>query len=266
MADQKKNDVAEALAAMARGAVSSETESPSGGIPSDTTVFGSAPARVTSEESSAGSRLFSLPEFRAPLAVPPEPPASFGEIPSADSRSLRQTRPSRPDSPSTLLNNLPPVPSAAPPPIYIPLSQPGERSAVSRPAIPERSIEASSQQTSSETNNIFDAIPEIIEDDDTIAAAPDASAFAPRASRKPAQVHLYANLFFRRTIIPILLTCGLMFPIIGIWSMIDPNAPLAAIGTGVETLLIVMGLILFLLGVVNAFHVRHVLANAAKHE
>jgi hypothetical protein len=111
-----------------------------------------------------------------------------------------------------------------------------------------------------------DFLPDIFEDDDTIAAAPDASAFAPRVARKPAQARIYANLFYRRTIIPILLTCGVMLPSIGLWSMLDHNAPLAEIGTGVEVLLIVVGAVLFVLGMLNAFHVRHILAVAAKRE
>jgi hypothetical protein len=112
-----------------------------------------------------------------------------------------------------------------------------------------------------------DPEPEAIidDDEDTIAAAPDASAFAPRAHvAKPAHTAIYANLFFRRTIIPILLTCGVMLPAIGVWSMLDHNAPLAAIGTAVEVFLIVTGAILLALGVINALHVRHILEADAK--
>jgi NADH:ubiquinone oxidoreductase subunit K len=105
------------------------------------------------------------------------------------------------------------------------------------------------------------------EDEETIAAAPDASAFAPRASgHKPAHVAIYAKLFFRRTIIPILLTCGIMLPAIGVWSMLDHNAPLAAVGTHVEILMIVVGAILLGLGIVNALHVKHIMDTAAKHQ
>jgi NADH:ubiquinone oxidoreductase subunit K len=108
-------------------------------------------------------------------------------------------------------------------------------------------------------------IDEMVEDEETIAAAPDASAFAPRISvHKHAHAAIYANLFFRRTIIPILLTCGLMLPAIGLWSMLDPNAPLAAIGSHVEILLIVVGAVLLALGIVNALHVNHILKTAAK--
>ena len=108
---------------------------------------------------------------------------------------------------------------------------------------------------------------EMIEDEETIAAAPDASAFAPRAHvQKPAHVSIYANLFFRRTLIPILLTCGLMLPAIGIWTMTDPNAPLAAVGKSVDLLLIVVGAILLALGLINALHVKHILNKTAQRQ
>jgi hypothetical protein len=110
-------------------------------------------------------------------------------------------------------------------------------------------------------------IDEMFEDDQTIAAAPDASAFAPRVHvPKPAHVSIYANLFFRRTLIPILLTCGLMLPAIGIWTMTDPNAPLAAVGRSVDVLLIVVGAVLLGLGLINALHVRHILNKAAERQ
>jgi predicted RND superfamily exporter protein len=105
----------------------------------------------------------------------------------------------------------------------------------------------------------------MVEDEETSAAAPDASAFAPRVSaQKSAHTAIYAKLSFRRTIIPILLTCGLMLPVIGLWSMLDHNAPLAAVGTGVDVLLIVVGAVLLGLGIVNALHVNHLLKIAAK--
>jgi hypothetical protein len=109
---------------------------------------------------------------------------------------------------------------------------------------------------------------EIIEDDETIAAAPDASAFAPRThlQKKSARVSIYKNLFFRRTLIPILLTCGIMLPAIGIWTLIDKTAPLAAVGKSVDMLLIVVGAILLALGLINALHVKYILDAAAKQQ
>jgi hypothetical protein len=109
-----------------------------------------------------------------------------------------------------------------------------------------------------------DELPELYEDEETIAAAPDASAFARSHLHKSAQSPLYASLFYRRTIIPILLTCGVMLPAIGLWSMIDPGAPLAAIGVGVELFLIALGLLLLALGFLNAFQVKHILETAGK--
>jgi hypothetical protein len=226
VADQKKTDVAQALEAMAGGAVPSEAETPSGGIPSETTVFGQAIPDVAPEMLGA--------HFPANLRQP------------SPQGSLRSTSPP-----------IPPLTRVQP-------ADPDRRQGRIRPAMPERRLETLTPPASVEDNQPADALADIVEDDDTIAAAPDASAFAPRFTQRPAQVRIYANLFFRRTIIPILLTCGLLLTTIGLWSMSDRTAPLAAVGTGVEILLIVVGAILFALGILNAFHMRHILANTAK--
>jgi hypothetical protein len=165
-----------------------------------------------------------------------------------DERPPRATGPSS-SPPSSL-----PLPSAVPPPARI------------RPAMPERPVAAPVPPPTPVVDEVPDTIPEMVEDEETIAAAPDASAFARREIRKPAHTPVYASLFFRRTMIPIMLTCGVMLPAIGLWSMIDHNAPLAAVGTGVEVMLIVIGTVLLALGILNAFHVKHVLGMSAKRQ
>jgi hypothetical protein len=111
-----------------------------------------------------------------------------------------------------------------------------------------------------------DLIPELVEDEETIAAAPDASAFVRRHVPRPVHTPIYASLFFRRTIIPILLTCGGCLSAMGLWSMVDRDAPLAAMGVRVEIVLIAIGVMLLALGIVNALHVKHILDTAAKRE
>jgi len=264
MADQKKNEVAEALAAMARGAVPSEGETPSGGIPSETTVFGSPQGRPASDERSTDGPP-ALPRSQIQPSSQSQSPATFPQPVTAEDPG-QPRRPARPSGPRTSIPKNAPLPSAIAPQKRIAPSDLDEGPARVRPARPERRTEAPAPPMGVEEEQPAGTLAEIIEDDETIAAAPDASAFAPRISRKPAQARLFANLSFRRTIIPILLTCGLMLPTIGLWSMFDPDAPLAAVGRGVEVLLIVVGAILFILGILNAFHVRHILAMAAKRQ
>jgi hypothetical protein len=270
VADQKKNDVADALAALAGGGVPSETESPSGGIPSETTVF-SPPAPEQPIISPAA----------APLAAkrPTAPQSTQASTPSASaSRSPVVTgSPSLPDSrtkpnrtgasPSLLPKDLP-LPSAIPPPARIRPANPDGSPSKARPAMPERAVVATAPVPEpTRIEEVPETTPELIEDEETIAAAPDASAFAPRrAANKPAHTPIYASLFFRRTMIPILLTCGVMLPAIGLWSMFDQNAPLAAIGKGVEMMLIAIGVVLLALGFINALHVKHVLESAGKRK
>jgi hypothetical protein len=287
MANQKKNnDVAQALAALAGGAVPSESETPSGGIPSETTVFGpsftpaATPAPIhTAPDEPAGSEAVARLRAPSPPAFPtPQPPVEGLQRPHLPTISPPPDMGGK--STGALVDGLredrirsarASVPLAAPP-VRVPPISPDERQARIRPATPQRSVETPIDSTESrgesegesEEERESDFLPDIVEDDETIAAAPDASAFAPRVARKPAQARIYANLFYRRTIIPILLTCGVMLPSIGVWSMLDGNAPLADIGTGVEVLLIVVGAVLFVLGMLNAFHVRHILAMAAK--
>jgi hypothetical protein len=241
---EKQKQILDALAAMAGGTVPSESESPSSGIPSETTVFSSTQAQTeqspqTPAPPSQASRRPSQPRAAAPSAVPPPPPRRS----TTRDETISPARPKLPQ----------------------------------RPAAPIRPIADSSGESSDESSGEFfgkssdqspddgllDTLPDLFDDDETIAAAPDASAFAPRTSQKAAHGPIYANLFFRRTIIPILLTCGLMLPIIGIWSLLDPNSPIAAIGKGPETALIAVGIVLLGLGIVNALHVRQILAMKA---
>lgn len=276
MADQKKNEVAEALAALAGGAVPSEGETPSGGIPSETTVFSppAAPAPAPPPAASPPSRSQPIakpsksrssnpppPVVRSPAVRPPAK-ASAAKPPAARPPAARSDA-----SPNLLPQNLA-LPSAFPPPARIRPANPDGSPGKARPAMPERSVDAPAPVPSSApppTQEVPDTLPELIEDEETIAAAPDASAFAPRLSApKPAHAPIYANLFLRQTIIPIMLTCGVLLASIGLWSMLDHNAPLAAVGTPVEILLIVVGLVLLGLGILNALQVKQILAKASK--
>ena len=285
MADeQKKIDVAAALAALAGGAVPSETETPSGGIPSETTVFSPPPPvpPVAKADASAGNRVPVPPPPRPQTRVVRPPPKSAGDTPKP-SAERAGTRPAQPTVEKTPDRSAPPrlakhatfsrKISPCHPPCRRPrdpASQPRRQSSQSatsdaqRPAPPPVAPVIPAEPIQEEAPG---SMVEMEEDEETIAAAPDASAFAPRTgSHKPAHVAIYAKLFFRRTIIPILLTCGIMLPAIGVWSMLDHNAPLATVGTHVEILMIVVGAILLGLGIINALHVKHIMDTAAKQQ
>jgi hypothetical protein len=67
-------------------------------------------------------------------------------------------------------------------------------------------------------------------------------------------------MFLRRTLIPIMLTAGLMLPTLGaLWFMTDTTSPFRRVGDWVPFVLIGAGVMLLLLGLVNALHVRHLL-------
>ena len=87
------------------------------------------------------------------------------------------------------------------------------------PAIPQRAQHVTAA----------DAIEQVVddEDDETSMPAPDADVFAPRhhAARRAA---VYQTLEFRRTLIPILLTCGaLLIAFASARHLVGPDSPLA---------------------------------------
>ncbi len=101
------------------------------------------------------------------------------------------------------------------------------------------------------------------DDDDVIAPAPDLSAFTPKARPVVAKKHLYEQTNFRRTIIPILLTGGMLMIALGAWSQVDRNGILGNLGGGIAILFISLGVVLIVVGALNMLHVKHILeANA----
>ena len=128
--DKNKRDVAAALAALAGGAIPSETETPSGGIPSESTVFSPPPPAAPPQ---------------LPAAAPSETnrDRSSAPAPRSQPRAALPTAPSpRPEAPANLLPKNLPLPSAFPPPARIrPARQDGE-APKARPAMPQRPIAA----------------------------------------------------------------------------------------------------------------------------
>lgn len=105
----------------------------------------------------------------------------------------------------------------------------------------------------------------IFDDDAVIVPAPDlASIVSSRTlTRSPTRAK---SLFFRRTMIPILLTCGAIFGVLAIlWFRLDPASPPRA-GTGVwlPAAFAVIAAVLLTLAVVNMLQVRHLLRPAQR--
>ena len=94
------------------------------------------------------------------------------------------------------------------------------------------------------------------DDDDMVAApAPDASVFAPRRSMRDLVAE--RRIHNRRTLIPILLTCGLLMPAVGALKWLrGPDSPFSAWPVWAPLLLVGCGVVLLLLAVVNMMQVR----------
>ena len=109
---------------------------------------------------------------------------------------------------------------------------------------------------------------EIVDDDDAvIVPAPEPEVFAPHAPKVPTGPGGIRSLAFRRTVIPILLTCGVL--LIGIGSLrwlggpdsifVDMSIPLSAALCG-------CGFFLLLVAVLNMLQVKGELAAAVKRD
>jgi hypothetical protein len=94
------------------------------------------------------------------------------------------------------------------------------------------------------------------DDDAVIVPQPDLAAFRPRQRATRPAVPFFRTLRFRRTLIPVLFTCGLLLPAVGIWSVISNNAPLADANPTLAILLCVTGAVLLLAWLLNVLHVR----------
>jgi hypothetical protein len=105
--------------------------------------------------------------------------------------------------------------------------------------------------------------PRFFHDDDiALVPRPYPSVFAPRAGARPAAADgNLRGLFFRRTMIPILLTCGTILGALGgLWFTLDIDAPLrAGAGAWVPTTLLILAAMLLALAVLNMLQVRHLL-------
>jgi hypothetical protein len=112
--------------------------------------------------------------------------------------------------------------------------------------------------------------PVVIDDDDAvIVPAPDAAVFAPkhhpRPQRRASHAAIYQTIEFRRTIIPVLLTCGVLTIAFGTLKyVLGPDSALAELPTWLPVLLFVTGALLLGFAAMNMLSVRHQSAEVKK--
>src|SRR5262245_41296130 len=138
---------------------------------------------------------------------------------------------------------------------------PAPQPAKSRPVAPSRTAQPSSGNPFSEDQPAFD-----VDDDAVIAPAPTPDVFLPKhRPAPPPRSPLLRSMFLRRTLIPIMLTAGIMFPTLGLlWFTTDTTSPFRRAGDWVPFTLIGAGMVLLLLGLVNALHVKHLMQAARR--
>ena len=76
------------------------------------------------------------------------------------------------------------------------------------------------------------------------------------------KTRLYEQTNFRRTLIPILLTGGMLLLALGAWSQLDRAGILGGLGTGIGILFMILGGALLAVGVLNMLQVKHILNTA----
>ena len=103
-----------------------------------------------------------------------------------------------------------------------------------------------------------DVEPQAGGDEMLAAPPPDPSVFAPKRATR--DLHIERRIHNRRTLIPILLTCGVLMPIVGAlkWLMPD-DSPFAAWSIWAPVALTVCGLVLLALAAANMLQVRQMM-------
>jgi len=164
-------------------------------------------------------------------------------------RMAAQASPPKPLEPPVSHRPRTPGPDSGASPRPVP---PAPEPAKTRPLAPSRSARPA-DLTSPEQSDA--------DDDAVIVPAPTPDMFLPkRPAPAPARPSLLQSMFLRRTLIPIMLTAGLMLITLGaLWFMTDTTSPFRRPGEWVPFVLIAAGVMLLLLGLVNALHVRHLL-------
>ena len=107
-----------------------------------------------------------------------------------------------------------------------------------------------------------DVEPPLGGDEMVAAPAPDPSVFAPKRSTR--DLHLERRIHNRRTLIPILLTCGVLMPLVGSLKWLRGlESPFAAWPLWAPLVLFAFGLIMLTLAYANMKQVRRMMPRHA---
>jgi hypothetical protein len=253
MAEAEHDDLADALARMAGGDVAPSEQTPPAPVePAPKPVL--RPAAIK-------------PVAARPMAPTPKlPAAQLPQQPAAP----RAARPAAP----VLGSPTPPSPRVPRPIAPALTSTPGaaKRERPSAPTIRQPTMaptdaEADGGQSTGLTAEAAGS--EIVDDDDSvIVPAPEASVFVPKSKTSAevrARIAKKKNLEFRRTLIPILLTCGvMMLAFAGLRFVTGPDSMLSNLPIWIPIALVSAGFILLALAVVNMLGVKAQLDAEAK--
>jgi len=249
MSNSNQDDLAEALARLAAGDVAPSEHQPPAPVTPPAAPTPAAPRAVRPASARAAAA-------RPAAAAPPVPP-----------------KPVRPAAP--VLSSPPPsppvVPSASPPPVIRAAAPVARKARPAAPTIASARVQSPEPQPPLEPEvdggqstgiAAQGDQPEIIDDDDMMSIpAPEASVFQPKTknvAEMRARAAAARNLEFQRTLIPILLTCGVMLGVFAVLKFVSgPDSMLAlAVKPWVPPVLGVISLLLLAMAVVLMLSVK----------
>jgi len=104
-----------------------------------------------------------------------------------------------------------------------------------------------------------------IDDDRVNVPPPTMDQFVKRKRSQRVANPKQTSLRHRQTMVPILLTTGVMFPVLaGLWCLTDVDSPFRKVGAWAPLILLTVGLVTLLLGLLNAFQLKEHLAGSKK--
>jgi hypothetical protein len=242
MAKSSHDDLADALARMAGGETASSEEEPAveshaEPSPPPAPVKQRAPAKVPVKAATPS------PPRLSPVAPAPRQPVARQTAPVPSPAPIKASRPAAPARPAAPVLPKPVQPA---------------------PQMDEPSLSNEAEPAGS-TGDGSDDQPAIFDDDSVIVPAPDAAVFAPRpksaAALKAHRTAVYQTVEFRRTMIPVLLTCGVLMLVFAVLKFLArADSPLADLPMWLPVVLIITAIALLGLGVLNMLSVQNSLA------
>jgi hypothetical protein len=202
-----------------------------------------------------------------------------GKVPSSDDTDhlsvdpiLSDEQMGKPQRPKSPTNQPHATPSTSRPPTSRPARSASSQARPDRPATPfirPETPEGSSEPVTGEFIFAPEPLP-IADDDDAVEVpAPTPDVFTrPKTTTYPARRDMAPtaqSIWGRRTVVPILITNGVMLPTLGgLWFLTDEDSPFRIPGIALPIALIAVGIILLALGLANAMALRHLLRTTPK--